>query len=56
MEQVADALGVSRQTIWRWAEEGKVKSLRVVKRFYVEEKSLSAYVGAAASKLLQVGQ
>ena len=26
LEQVADALGVSRQTAWRWAEEGKVKS------------------------------
>ena len=56
LEQVADALGVSRQTVWRWAEEGKVKSLRVVKRFYLEEKSLIAHVGAEASKLLRVGQ
>jgi len=55
LNAAADRLGVQRQTVWRWAEEGKVKHVRVVRQVYVEEKSLILHVGSEASALLRVG-
>ena len=52
IDQVAVVLGVSRQTVWRWATEGKVKSMRVVKHVYIEKESLIAHVGEVARDLL----
>ena len=51
----AKALGLARMTLWRWAQEGTVKHVRVASRIYLEEKSLILYVGAEAAKLLRVG-
>ena len=52
----AKRLGYHRQTLWGWVQDGKVGHERLVRRIYVEEKSLIAHVGASASRLLRVGQ
>ncbi len=33
--QVAEILGVSRRTVWRWIKEGKIKAVKLPSGIYV---------------------
>ena len=52
LSAAANALGLTRQTVWAWAQSGKVKYIRVIRHIYVEKESLIAHVGEVARDLL----
>ena len=56
LNAVAAALGLQRQAVWKWADGGKVKHIRVAGHIYLEKKSLVLHVGSEACALLRVGQ
>ena len=44
-KQVANKLGVSEYTIWRYIKAGKLKSIKLTKRnFRIEEKDLIQFI------------
>lgn len=47
---VADAIGVSRMTVYKWLEQGKVRGERALNRFwFVELASLRTFLGPQAA-------
>ena len=41
-EAFAEALGVTRQTIWRWIKKGRVKGQRLGATVWIEKKAVEA--------------
>jgi excisionase family DNA binding protein len=42
IEQAAEKLGVSTQTVWRWCKRGEIKATRVGHRWMIDLTSLRA--------------
>jgi excisionase family DNA binding protein len=45
LSEVADRLGISRVTLWRWIKDGKLASVKLSKRtVYVREEELERFI------------
>lgn len=38
LQDLQKKLGVSYMTVWRWKEDGKLPMVKILNRFYIEEK------------------
>lgn len=45
ISKVAEALGISRKTLWQWVREGKVRAVRVGKLWVIPESEVKRLMG-----------
>jgi excisionase family DNA binding protein len=51
MEQLAEVLHLNKQTVRRFCGAGKIKSIKIGRRYMVKESSLELYTSGLAEKI-----
>ena len=54
LADAAQAIGVSRSTMWRWVTDGNVRGFRVGKHWVIDLESLRKMLGPEATTLLRL--